>query len=309
MKTFIPAKKTIPVPRSEITVDSMRYTDCAWHGYNVMVMEYSQKKKLSLWEAHKSIQAKYPFKAEGDDIANWTSGNCIVQFMQKFKKWKNKTYDLEHLNNIQRSITRDCIKFNMPLHKAFEFNFWDLNSFAEHLWSQDMLNQLKELVDDPIFGTEAANNIRTLSFSRNFQIEEAFRRSNLHDNVKKIDQIISVSNQSSYNVMYPWPPNHNHNIPNCLCVVADGGCIFRLEVLDPETVTHFKLVNLINPWWKVEGILAQCKLGEGEYDFPFEDFNVFEGDVFDLDVLLKVMQTGMDRINTRSERKKALRGW
>ena len=68
----------------------------------------------------------------------------------------------------------------------------------------------------------------------------------------------------------------------------------------PDIANRFKLAVMITPWWSMSAdIGAMPDPGCGEYDFPFYDFNINEGDEFDYAKLVEIIQRGIEQINSR----------
>lgn len=291
-------KPTLPIKFAE----SYDYVKVAWHVYWQMCKKLQKKQNYSLLEAHQSLQSKYPFTLP-EGIEKLTTEDRILLFMWQFKKWQLKSYDLEKIKSGGSNLT-SSINIHTTAEEAFEY-CGDANrsEIICELWCRDCWEVVHKFINDPIFGEEARSEIENYEWRRQHEIDEVFRISALPPNITKIYESIKILGPSIYNVFFPYPKNQFHSVENCLCLMADGSVLFRLEVLDPETCTKFKLAELMPPWWKETGLLEACQPGEGEYDFPFYDFNIKEGDEFNLEKLMEVIEYGASQIGTRSLRK------
>lgn len=277
--------------------------------YWTWVEQSARRNKCSLSEARKKVhrKGKVPPRVE-DGPPFWHTDDYLVSFMLQFEAWQTVGYDLEamHHSDILRSrwdtmTDTDTATVDRFLETLSHGQWGDLVTFFTATERWDLV---RSLLSDPIYGADAAFELQSKEFSDNFEAEEKKRRAALPENVKKIDRRIRRLGPSNYSVFYPYPPNQYHQVPNCLCVMADGGPIFRLEVLDPEKVTQFRLAELMPPWWSLYGGIGESPApGEGEYDFPFPDFEIEEGDSFDLKQLLEVIRAGAEQISTRGTRK------
>lgn len=317
-KRFVPLvhRPVLPLHGSKAGrrgMDQFHYLHVAWHVYWNMVRDLQEQEELdTLWEAHQKVQAAHPFEVPEElSEAYTTPDDHLLLFLWQFEEWQSRAWDLDELydddNHEFRVIQHravELINAQTTVEKAFELHPDDLRSdFVDQLWCRGHKHILEQIVDDPIFGEQAQQELFNMKRSEEFAISEVFRRSSLPEPVRQIDELISKAGPTNYSVHFPYPPNPYHNVPNCLCVLGDGGPIFRLEVLDPDTVSRFRLAEVMNPWWKDSGLLEQCGPGEGEYDFPFYDFNIHEDDEFDHDKLMQVLERGVEQINTRSQRK------
>jgi hypothetical protein len=293
--------------------DDRNFLKAAWFVYWKMVRKAKRELKCSLLAAHRHVQSQHPFKIpRGVRLDHhWKSDDFLALFMLQFEDWQVKDYDLDNLypREVDHAATMNRIKPDMPLEKVFAiFSDERRDELVGDLWCRGHKKLLEQLFDDPIFGAEAKWEADNIQNREAWRVSEDARRAALHPNVQKIDSVLKdIVNASNYNVNYPWPPNHLHNIPNCLLVTADGGMIFRLEVLDPDTCTRFRLATLAPPWWKEYGLLEPCEPGEGEYDFPFYDFDIKEDDVIDFAKLMEVLNRGKEQIVTRRQRKWGIR--
>lgn len=147
---------------------------------------------------------------------------------------------------------------------------------------------------------------------RRFEVSAAIEHFSLPENLQELERLLGKTWPTTYRLHYPYlcdkagVPNHPHlhTVPDCLCVTGDGSPIFRLQVMDKQTFNRFKLVVMMTPWWSMStGIGEMPDPGCGEYDFPFYDFNINEGDEFDYAKLIEVIHRGIEQINSRGERK------
>ena len=293
------------------------YKGIAWAAYWKMVHQTAKKHKLRLWAAHQKLQKNHPIQVPdmGDRDYVWSGDDFLLLFMWQFEKWQIKTYDmdkiydegndLKHMVRIMSHRRVEQINAQTSLEDAFELHDDDVRyDFVNNLWCRGHKHILEQIVDDPIFGHNAKFELASMGFSQQHAIDELFRRAALPDNIIKVDQISSKCWPSLYSVHFPYPPNQYHNVSNCLCMLADGGPIFRLEVLDPPLCSRFKLAELMSPWWSLNGRIGEHPgPGEGEYDFPFYDLDIVEGQEFDIDKLIEVMELGANQIAARGDRK------
>jgi len=304
-KTKYSPKSNRPTLPAAITIENLHYRQVAWYAYWKMCKKTAKSKNCSLLEAHRHLQAKHPFEAPNTETECWRSDNFMLLFMWQFEGWQLKTYDLEKIHEDGKENFLDFIKPDTSAEICFtSCGDCARGDFICNLWCRDCWNVVKEMADDPIFGCEAKIELSINERRTEYKINEVFRLSALPENVHKLYEQIKGLGPSNYTVKFPYPKNQNHNVENCLCVMADGGPIFRLEVLDPEACTRFKLAELMSPWWSMNRRFGDTKEpGEGEYDFPFYDFNIVEGNEFDLEKLMEVIKRGCEQISTRSSRK------
>ena len=191
----------------------------------------------------------------------------------------------------------------------------EMEDLVCYLCAAERWDIVQSLVDDPIYGPEARCEIRIHATMTDHEVDEVFRRSNLPEKLDVIHRMLDKGWPTLYGLMYPWGKVQStfegikqvHDIDDCLTVLADGGCVFRLQVLDAKDFTRFKLVELRPPWWCPhptvgdEGFVTDPVTAE--YDFPFPDFGIEEGDEFDYDKFVEVVREGMARIAARSDRK------
>ncbi len=311
MSRYLPVQHRPTVPNNPTCHDTgfYKFARVAWYVYWTWVERSAQRNRCSLSEARRKVHRKGRLPARIDDgPPYWHTNDYLVQFMLQFEEWQTVSYDLDalHAADLCRSTWEsmtgtDTATVDGFLEALSHGQREDLLSFFTATERWDLV---RSMLDDPIYGAEAAFELTSKEWSDNFEAQEKKRRAALPDNVKRIDRLIRRLGPSNYSVLYPYPPNQYHQVPNCLCVLADGGPIFRLEVLDPEQVTQFRLAELMPPWWSLYGAIGESPSpGEGEYDFPFPDFEIDEGDTFDLRRLLEVMQAGAEQIATRGTRK------
>jgi hypothetical protein len=228
--------------------------------------------------------------------------------MLQFEPWQNKMYDLDRVHEMDRTgmpweVGKNNAEMTLALFVTAVDNY-TRSSLPSFLRYANRFDDMKSLFADPIFGDDMKFEYESHQRMQQHQIDEMLRIAQSHENVQEIDAIIRRGGPSLYNVRYPYPPNQYHNVPNCLCVTADGGMIFRLEVLDTQGLTRYRLAELQEPWWgKYRGLGEPMSPGDGEYDFDFPEFGIHEGTEFDHGKLIEIIRHGIERLNTRSERK------
>lgn len=332
MNTFIPCRHRPILPRlsnvdqsDDIAITINRnFRLCAWVAYWEAVNKIREKKNVGILEARNLFHATGVLpkrseqrKAEGDD-SFWTADDMMVCFMLQFEKWQQKKW------NINKLLTKDrlsCDLFNTVSRRGISLEAYFARfplslagMVVDYLMIDDRLEDVKSLLDDPIFGDDAGFELRSRAILQNHAIDEFLRIAQSHEHVQEIDGIIRAGSPSNYNVDYPYseyggfgPESGKkfHSIPNCLNVSADGSPLFRLEVLDTVGLTKYRLAELRKPWWGETAPLFESPKNEweGEYDFDFKHFGINEGDEFDHETFVKVMKHGIDRIKTRASRK------
>lgn len=305
-KTYCPKKHTPTLPLSQNFMENRKYVAVAWHVYWKMCQN---AKGENLLEKHRLLQKMHPFTPPDTDNVNnghyWSTDDFLVLFMLQFEDWQNKKYDIEYITSVRPHQLIDLIDHTTTLDEVFNVltNDWNRHDVLDIIYCRDAFDAVRELSEDPIFGHQARFEIRQNEWKKNYEIDEVFRRSALPENIQVIDKMLSKLGPTNYNVMFPYPKNEYHSYDNCLCVLGDGSMIFRLVVLDPEHCTRFTFVEMSKPWWKSYGLLGPCGPGEGEYDFPFYDLDISEGDELSLEKLIEVIERGSQQIMTRSERK------
>ena len=175
------------------------------------------------------------------------------------------------------------------------------NEFPRFLIYCNRFNNAEQFLNDPFWGDLAQEELDSHRRSQDFKVNEMMRIAQSHPHVQEIDEIIRKAGPSNYHVHYPYPPYGEgtadrdppagmkpfHNVPNCLNIGADGGPVFRLEVLDTEGLTRYRLADLKKPWWR------------GEYDFDFPAYGISEGEEFDHTRLLEILRKSVEKINNR----------
>lgn len=277
----------------------LNYSEAAWFTYWQMLEEI--KGNGSWWQAHKKIQQAHPFKIPEElKDEHLTPDDLIIFFMGQFEEWQLKSYDLTSLYSMPYKRFDYDIDKNGTLEEAFELIPMHLKSdFTEVLWMREHVRLLELLKDDPIFGKQAELDLFGINWRKNHKINEVCRRSQLPDNIQKIDQIISKGYPTGYNVHFPYH-HPNHNVPNCLCVLGDGFPIFRLEVLDPEYCAKFRLAEMLPAWWRPK-LFTNEDPKPKQYDFDFYEEGIYENDEFDIDKLLEIMEKSIEKIQSRSK--------
>jgi hypothetical protein len=129
----------------------------------------------------------------------------------------------------------------LPYHCKSQLPFW--------LVRKDRFDLLNGLLDDPIYGGEARFEKDSHETSARHEELEKKRKKELHPNLQKL-QKIGDGFRWICSMMYPWV-HPNHNIPNCLTVMADGCPEIRWEVMDPEKFTRFRVAEILKsgPTW------------------------------------------------------------
>lgn len=118
-----------------------------------------------------------------------------------------------------------------------------------------------------------------------YRRSEKERISKMPKKFQQIDEMVAHAGPTNYTVQFPW--NHSLNkVPNCFAMLGDGGIIFKLEVIDEDT---FKLAVLPKPW-----------RGPNDYDFLFLNHGIKEGDTFNYETLLKIVEESVLHIRRRS---------
>jgi hypothetical protein len=301
--TFVPLKHRPAGPLLDAPKDA-RWRDfakCAWHAYWQMVHTARLSHRLpSLLAAHRRVQSQHHRWTAPRKL--WHADDMICRFMTQFEEWQSRAFDLDEVDGYDKAP--DGLG-KMDLRTAFELvPDRRRENLVIDLHAHNRFDLLKTLTRDRIFGREAKSEIRINKWMTDFKVDEVCRRSQLPDSIQPFDKLLGGLEPSNYTVHYPYPPNQYHSVPNCLCVLADGSPIFRLEVLDPKEVTRFRLAELLPPWWgESAAILTRPEPGEGEYDFPFHDLDIHEGDEFGVDKLMEVGDAAKAQLATRGERK------
>lgn len=307
--------------KNEVDVLGMfqyHYKNLAWTTYWAMVRKTAKRCKLRLWAAHQRLQKKHPFEVPdmGDNDHHWSEDDFLLLFMWQFEAWQIKTYDMDKIYDEGDDFKYQCrvirhqrvelINAQTTVEDAFELHDDDMrDDFVSQLWCRGHKHILEQIVDDPIFGHNAKMELRSMAFSRQMAVDDLFREAAFPENVGILQDRIRRAGPSLYNAFFPYLPNQYHNVQNCLCVMADGSPLFRLEVLDSPSCTRFKLAELMPPWWGENApLFERPEPWAGEYDFPFHDFDLSEGDEFDFSKLMEVVERGCEQINTRHERKR-----
>jgi hypothetical protein len=293
----------------EIDRDSYEYKEAACFYYWQKIETIAEEQGCSLVDARKILHQSHAVPpVDEDDSMQTDPSNLIALFMEGFEDWLDMPHNrdaLFFLNTLSGSVGwYEEGKTDISLSEFIDnLHYFCRESLVDHLKACGRLEDMKSLLDDPIYGYSAKFELEMTDLMENLDEADRIRKSKFHSNVWKIQKIVEKGQPSIYSVFYPWV-HPNHNVPNCMTVMADGGPIFRLEVLDTENITQFRLVELMPPWWSMGGGIGESpEPGLGEYDFPFYDFEINDGDVFDLEKLLEVLQAGVEQINTRGFRK------
>jgi hypothetical protein len=293
----------------EIDRDSYEYKEAACFYYWQKIETIAEEQGCSLADARKILHQSHEVPpVDEKDYKQTDPGNLIVLFMEGFEDWQDTPHNRDALflmSSVSGSVSwYEEGKTDISLSEFIgNLHYFCRESLVDHLKVCDRLEDMKALLDDPIYGYSAKWELEWTETMANWDEVDRIRKSKFHPNVWKIQKIIEKGKPSIYSVFYPWV-HPNHNVPNCMTVMADGGPIFRLEVMDTENLTQFRLVELMPPWWSMGGGIGESpEPGLGEYDFPFYDFNINDGDVIDLEKLLEVLQAGVEQINTRGFRK------
>lgn len=298
---------------------AVHFRHCASHAYWDMVQDIIDKNKCTIVEARNILHKEYNDKIE---CASYSPATLICAFMMQFEAWQMEEYNINELYSrerlqVPRVFNGQCIGWfqwmEIEQQKSDHlftleeilnrFNYSDRSDLISNLRYLERWDLVNALTDDVIFGKEALSELSSKKVREEYEAAEERRKSALHFNIIKIYNIISEAGPTHYSVYFPYK-HKNHNIPNCLCVMGDGLPIFRLEVLDPENVTRFKLAEVMDPWWGMHTKIGQTPgPGEGEYDFKFYDFNIQEGSEFGIDLLLEILESSVVRLNERVELK------
>jgi len=281
------------------------FVHVAWHVYWQWIETAARRQDCSLVEARQLVHRRGNLPQTSGDKP-WSADDCLARFMLQFEGWQQKGYDLAAMHRKDRCRSRYDGFRQMGVSKIAGLDLYlSALSYGERedlvcfLMTDERWELIEFLVDDPIYGGDARSEIESRKWHEDFELAEQKRCAALPPNVQQIDGILARLGPTNYSVHYPYF-HPAHSVPNCLCVLGDGGPIFRLEVLDPDTVTQFRLAELMPPWWSLYSTIGEAPgPGEGEYDFPFPDFGFGEGDVFDLACLLEVIQAGASKISTR----------
>jgi len=289
--------------------DTHEYEEAAGFYYWKKVEAIAEEQDCSLMDARKILHQSHEVPSvDAEDSTQTDPGHLIALFMEDFEDWLDMPRNrdaLFFLNTLSGSEDwHEQGKTDISLSEFIgNLHYFCRESLISFLKVCGRLDDIKVLLGDPIYGYEAKFELGWTEMMENFDESERIRKSKFHPNVWKIQKIVEKGRPSLYSVFYPWE-HPNHNVPNCMTVMADGGPIFRLEVLDTENITQFRLVELMPPWWSMGGQIGEKpESGLGEYDFPFYDFDIDDGDDFDLEKLLEVLRAGVEQINTRGFRK------
>jgi hypothetical protein len=317
------------------------FREVAVRVYWSRVEKIMKTKRADLLEARKILHATgtlpprnadreaagYKYKI-GDNF--WHTEDYIVAFMLQFEDWQQETYDMHKIDQQGRLRFLNHLWEAGKNKKMTVAGYCSLmiddirNDLPQYLIYCGRLKDAKTLIDDPLWGDDAQFEVENDKRSQDHSIDEMLRIAQSHEHIQQIDAIIRKGSPTLYSVHYPWGPYGGfahtlenppkdadgkvippfHTFPNCLAVMGDGGPIFKLEVLDTDGLNKYALRILKAPWWgKHRQLGEEMAAGEGEYDFDFPYFNISEGDEFDHATLLKVLDHGIKRILTRSERK------
>ena len=320
----------------QLARDSHDYQHAAWFAYWQWVQRLIDEEQCkTTMEARKIIHAQgnppKPEPEEGHSFA--TTDEYLVAFMGQFEEWQDGDYSREQhrakdseweFGDFEIDWARIGKIKTTSLDEFFIFLSWSRReNLISHLHGCNRWDHIKSLVDDPIYGEEAKFELQSDEWSKSFQADEVFRYSQLPEVAQEMLQIVKHGSPSNYSVHYPWvyPPEgfdieslpdgqqkdymrSVEQVPNCLCVMADGGPLFKIEVLDPNDFTRHRLAVLRDPWWSINGGIGETpEPWAGEYDFDFPQFGIEVGNEFGTEQLLEVLQAGVERINTRGDRK------
>lgn len=289
--------KTLPV--TGIT----EFKQAAWIAYWQWVSKVIKQSDCDFATARKKVHAKGimpQFDIEPAETGSfWQVQDCVAEFMKQFPVWQQKEYNQDEIWEARQTDAPD-VQLDIPtllergagvqlLLHAMSYEERDRISYA--LVYAKAIDELKQLCDDPLYGVDAQLELRIYERSEKFRQDEKIRRAALPENVKQVDQILAWANPSNYVALYPYIAPQFHSVPDCLCVMADGSPIFRLQVLDPDKVTQFRLAGLMKPWWN------------DQYDFDFKKYNINVGDTFNLKTLLNVLTDSIICINKRYKEK------
>ena len=288
---------------------ALHYREIAWIMYWHWVEREARKHACGLMEARQIVFRQGTVCRKND----WVAHDCLCEFMMQFEGWQMQPY------NVGRMLGRDNrrgIGYRFNKHAVIQIvakkgirpdleqllsmlNYCDRGELVSFLMSAEMWDEIDNLTNDPIYGKEAGFELNSKKWKDEYEASEKVRKGAFHPNILAIDKMISRMGPSNYNVLFPYPINEFHDVPNCLCIMADGSPIFRLQVLDPEHCTQFELAELMPPWWGGTKLFQRPGPGEGQYDFPFFDFDITPGDQFDYHTLIKVIEKGVEQVNTR----------
>jgi hypothetical protein len=277
----------------------------AWHVYWTEVFKIADHRRVDVLQARVifhatgKLPARRAEREKSGDESYWSCDDLLVAFMLQFEPWQNKMYDLDRVHEMDRTgmpweVGKNNAEMTLALFVTAVDNY-TRSSLPSFLRYANRFDDMKSLFDDPIFGDDMKFEYESHQRMQQHQIDEMLRIAQSHPRVQEIDGIIRRGSPSIYSVHYPYPPHGEwapgsvvfHNVPNCMCFMADGGALLRLEVLDTERLSRYKLAELKKPWWN------------GQYDFDFPHFNIREGTEFDHDALLTVLRHGVERICAR----------
>lgn len=309
------------------SMNCMLYGECAWYAYWKWVSSVARRYGWGLQKAREWVHSrgKVP-EITDDEFPGWDSDDAVSAFMMQFPTWQWKGYDrdamMQEAHIYDHAMRFGCNKDWAVVGKD-RLKPWTLSQFMGILsWTQlaelpchlevcHRRQDMKFLSNDPIFGAEMRFELRMAETHDSWDADEVLRRSALPEPLATLDMIVTKGEPTLYSLMYPHDRVQNtfegrkqvHDIDNCLTILGDGGCIFRVEVLDTVNFTRFRLAEMCPPWWSLCGGIGGTDPETAEYDFPFPDFGIYEGDEFTFDRFVAVCEEGVTRMKTRADRK------